>query len=81
MANFVKKIDFDDKLKKITSNKAKDVLVENEFKKLQTFDSSLLICQGYFNNDGSQFYLIFQATVCYLLMLQKYIKLKQMILK
>ena len=42
------------------SNKSKQLLVENEFKKLQTFDSSLFIGQSYFNNDGSQLYLIFQ---------------------
>ena len=64
VANFVKKTDFDDKLNnlnnKITSNKTKYVLVEKEFKKLQTFDSSLFIGQTYFNNDGSQNYLIFQ---------------------
>ena len=42
IANFVKKTDFDNKLKnlnkKVTSNKTKDVLVENEFKKSKTFD-------------------------------------------
>ena len=42
-ANLVVKTDFDDKLKnfnkEINSNKAKHVLVENEFKKLETFDS------------------------------------------
>ena len=57
-------VDFDDKLKnvnkKVTSNKTKHLLVENEFKKLQTFDSSLFIGQSYFNNDGAQLYLIFQ---------------------
>ena len=41
------KTDFDERLKnlnkRITSNKTKHVLVENEFKKLQTFDSSLFI--------------------------------------
>ena len=40
-------MDFDDKLKKIkykiTSNKTKHVLVENELKELQTFDSSLFV--------------------------------------
>ena len=46
--------------RKITSNKTKHVLVENELKKLQTFDSSLFIGQSYFNNDGGQLYLIFQ---------------------
>ena len=42
IANFVNKTDFDNKLlsfnKSINSNKTKRVLVENEFKKLQTFD-------------------------------------------
>ena len=64
IANFIKKTDFDDKLKilnkKITSNKTKHVLVENELKKLQTFDLSLFIGQSYLNNDGAQLYLIFQ---------------------
>ena len=70
VANFVKKSHFDDKLKdlsrKITWNKTKHILFENEFKKLQTFDSSLFIVQSYFNNDGSQNYLIFQL-LCYTL--------------
>ena len=65
IANFVKNTDFDDKLKnlnkKITSNKTKHVLVENELKKLQTIDSSLFIGQSYFNNDGAQNYVIFQS--------------------
>ena len=30
------------------------------YKKLQTFDSSLFIGQSYLNNDGGQFYLRFQ---------------------
>ena len=46
--------------KKVTSNKTKHLLVENEFKKLETFDSSLFIDQSYFNSDGAQLYLIFQ---------------------
>ena len=36
------------------------MLVKNEFKKLQTFDSSLFIGQSYFFNDGAQLYIIFQ---------------------
>ena len=64
LVNLVNKTYFDEKLKnlyrKITSNKTKIVLVENEFKKLQTFDSSLFIGQSYFNNDGAQLYLKFQ---------------------
>ena len=64
LVNLVNKTYFDEKLKnlyrKITSNKTKIVLVENEFKKLQTFDSSLFIGQSYFNNDGAQLYLMLQ---------------------
>ena len=62
--NFVKKTYIGDKLKnlnkKITSNQPNHVLVENESKKLHTFDLSLFIGQSYFNNDGAQIYLIFQ---------------------
>ena len=61
-ANLVNKTDFDEKPKKldkkITSNNTKHVLVENQFKKLQTSDSSLFVGQNYFNNDGAQLYLI-----------------------
>ena len=61
---------FDDKLKnvneKITSKKKKHVLLQNEFKKLQIFKSSLFIGQSYFNNDWAQFYLILQP-FCYTL--------------
>ena len=64
IANFIKKTDFDDKIKdlnkKITSNKTKHLLIENEFKKLQTFDPSLFTGQSYFNNDGVQLYLILE---------------------
>ena len=44
--------------RKITSNKTKHVLVENELKKLQSFSSCLSIGQSYLNNDGAQLYLI-----------------------
>ena len=58
-ANFIKKTDFDGKLKhlnkKVTSNKTKHLLVENELLKLQIFDSSLCIGQSYLNNDGLNF--------------------------
>ena len=64
IANLVNKTDFDNKLKNlnknITSSKTKNVLDENEFKKLQTFDSILFIGQTSFNKDGAQLYLIFQ---------------------
>ena len=59
IANFIKKTDLDNKLKtlneKVTSNKSKHLLIENELRKPQTFDSSL-IGQNYFNNDGAQLY-------------------------
>ena len=41
-------------------NKTKHVLLENEFKNLKTFHSSLFICQSYFVNNGSHQLLIFQ---------------------
>ena len=67
IANFVEKTNFDDKLKnltkKVTSNKAKHLLVNNELKILQTSDSSFFIGQNYFNNDGLQFFVIFQPTI------------------
>ena len=44
--------------RKITLNKTKYVLVENELKKLQSFSSCLSIGQSYLNNDGAQLYLI-----------------------
>ena len=64
IATLLKKTEFDNKLKhlnkKVTSNKSKNVLVENKFKKIQTFDSSLFVGQSYFFNDEAQLYLIFQ---------------------
>ena len=64
IADFVKKTDFDDKLKnlnkKVTWNKSKHLLVENELKKPRTYNLSLFIGQSYFFNDGEQLYLKFQ---------------------
>ena len=58
------KTDFGDKLsnlnRKITSNKTKHVLVENELKKLKTFDLSYFVGKNYFEEDGAQNYLVFQ---------------------
>ena len=63
-ANLVTKTDFDAKLlslnRKITSNKTKHVLVENELKKLKTFDSSYFFGKSHFEEDGIQDYLVFQ---------------------
>ena len=60
----IRKTDFDDKLKslnqKINSNKAKHLLVENELKNLQTFDSIYLRGKSHFEEDDTQNYLVFQ---------------------
>ena len=59
-ANLMTKTDFDDKLKhlnqKINSNKTKHLLVENELKKLQTFDSIYFRGESHFEEDGTQNY-------------------------
>ena len=63
-ANLITKIDFDTKLsslnRKITSNKAKHLLIENELKKLKTFDSIYFRGKSHFEEDGMQYYLVFQ---------------------
>ena len=63
--NLVTKADFDAKVmkldKKINSNKTRwNLLVGNEFKKLQTFDSSYYQSKNNFEEDGTQDYLVFQ---------------------
>ena len=51
------KTDFDAKLsslnRKITSNKTKHLLVENELKKLKAFVSSYFIDKSHFEEDGT----------------------------
>ena len=51
--------------RKITSNKTKHVPVENELKKLKTFDSSYFIGKSHFEEDGVQNYLVFQPIIRY----------------
>ena len=62
--NLITKTDFDTKLsslnRKVTSNKSKHLLVENELKKLKTFDSSNFRCKNYFKEDDAQNYLVIQ---------------------
>ena len=69
-ADLVTKTDFDTKLqdisKRITSNKTKHLLVENELKKLQKFDSSYFRGKSHFDEDGTQNYLVFQPMYRYL---------------
>ena len=63
-ASLVTKTKFDDKLsnlnRKITKIKTHHLLVQNELKKLQTFDSSYFIGKNYFEEDSTQNYLVFQ---------------------
>ena len=49
----------------ITANKSKHLLVENELKKLKTFDSSYFIGKSHFEEDGTQNYLVFQPINTY----------------
>ena len=51
--------------RKINSNKTKHFLVENELKKLQTFDSIYFRGKSHFEEDGAQNYLIFQPMYRY----------------
>ena len=63
-ANLITKTVFDAKLsslyRKITTNKTKNLLVENELIKLKTFDSSYFIDKSHFEEDGTQTCLVFQ---------------------
>ena len=63
--NLILKTDFDAKLsslnRKITENKTKHLVVENELNKLKTFDSSYIIGKNHFDKDGTQNYLVFQT--------------------
>ena len=65
----ITKTDFDAKLsslnRKITQNKTKHLLVENELNKLKTFDSSYFIGKSHFEEDGTQNYLVFQPIIRY----------------
>ena len=63
------KTDFDAILsssnRKITSNKTKHLLVENEQKKLKTLDSIYSRGKSHFEEDGTQNYLLFQPMYRY----------------
>ena len=52
--------------RKIVSNKTKDISIENELKKLKTFDLSYFRSKNYFDKDGNQNYYIFQPISKYL---------------
>ena len=106
-SDLIRKPDFDLKLKgigdRVTKTKTKYLQFENELKILQKFDTAYFRGKCYFEEDGTQKYLVFQPmcryfkriagvgtgnyiywssiimeeTVIYLLMVQKYISLKQ----
>ena len=60
----ITKTELDSKLfslyRKFTANKSKHLLVENELKKLKTFDLGYFIGKSHFDEDGTQNYLVFQ---------------------
>ena len=58
---------------KITANKSENVLVENELKKLKTFDSSYFIGKSHFEEDGTQNCLVFRQ-------LNKYFNVSELVL-
>ena len=68
-ADLVTRTDFDVKLqnlnKKINSNKAKHLLVETELKKLEKIDAAYFRGTNYFDDDGTQNYLVFQPVYKY----------------
>ena len=65
----ITKTDFDAKLsrlnRKIIANKSKNLLAENELKKLKTFDSSHFIGKSHSQEDDTQNYLVFQPICSY----------------
>ena len=68
-ANLITKTDFDAKLstlnRKITQNKTKHLLVQNELNKSKTFDSSYFIGKSHFEEDDTQNHLVFQFIPIY----------------
>ena len=69
VSSLVKETDYDTKLqdisKRITSNKTKYLLVENELKKLKTFDLSYFKGKNHLGEDGTQMLLVFQSIIKY----------------
>ena len=68
-ANLITKTDFDAKLsylnRKITANKTKHLVVENELKNLEYIDSSYFRDGSHFEDDGAWKYLVFQPMYRY----------------
>ena len=76
-ANLVTKINFDNTVSsldsKIAKNKTKNESIENELKKLKTFDLGYVIGKSRFEEDGAQNYLVFQPIHRYFKINRKYI--------
>ena len=68
-ANLVRKTIFDNTISslnsKIAENKTKYESIENELKKLKTFDLGYFIGKSRFEEDGSENYLVFRPTKRY----------------
>ena len=67
--DLIRKPDFDFRLKEIidrvTKNKTKHLLVENDLKKLQKFDAGYFRGKSHFEEDGTQNCLVFQPMYKY----------------
>ena len=67
--DLIRKPEFDSKLKevsdRVTKNKTKHLLVENELKKLLKFDAAYFSSKSHFEEDGTQNYLVFQPMYRY----------------
>ena len=67
--DLIRKPDFDFKLKgisdRVTKDKTKYLLLENELKKLQKFDAAYFRGKSHFEEDGTQNYLVFQPVYRY----------------
>ena len=68
-ANLVTKTDFENSVpsldSEIAANKTKNESIENEFKKLKTFDASYFRGKSHIEEDGTQNYLVFQPITKY----------------
>ena len=68
-ANLVTKTIFDNTISSLDSktaaNKTENDSIENELKKLKTFDLSYFIGKSHFEEDGAQNYLVFQPIIRY----------------
>ena len=66
VTSLITKTEFDAKLKaisdRVTKNKSKDLLLDNELRKLKTFDTDYFVSRNYFEgDDGAQNTLVFQV--------------------